>query len=285
MRDPTLHGTAKVVGSRRANSTPTYTTTAGVPLRFLSKLPTLAVLLAALLGALALAGCSSDAPALLASGLTTGTTPDKPAFNPFSNTSETSSPAREVMLNPAQDEIMKAGALPEFSIGRADAPVTIIKYMSLTCQYCRRFQAETFPVLKRDYIDKGHVRFIIREFPIGKTSGNATVALRCAPMEKYLPLYEKFLAQQSAWVSQEVRPDAIYKIAQQVGMTRAQFDTCLQNQAIIDGLKWVKDRGRSLGIIGTPNFFIGDKLVKKEVGIKEIREMVDPLLAGRVVGR
>ena len=126
------------------------------------------------------------------------------------------------MQNPSRAEIMKAGALPEFSIGRADAPVTIIKYMSLTCPYCRRFQAETFPVLKRDYIDKGHVRLVLREFPIGKSSGNATIALRCAPMDKYLPLYEKFLAQQSAWVSQEVRPDAIFKVAQQVGMTREQ---------------------------------------------------------------
>ena len=53
-------------------------------------------------------------------------------------------------------------------------------------------------------------------------------------MNKYLPLYEKFLQQQSAWVSQEVRPDAIYKIAQQVGMTRADFDSCLANQSMID---------------------------------------------------
>ena len=33
-------------------------------------------------------------------------------------------------------------------------------------------------------------------------------------------------------------------------MTRAQFDACLQNQGMIDGLKWVKERGRKLGIVG-----------------------------------
>ena len=240
-----------------------------------------------------LTGCGGDAPALLTpSGATADTgesttgqivtgTPDKPAFNPFSDRSESDSPVREVMQSPSRAEVMKAGPLPEFSIGRADAPVTIIKYMSLTCQYCRRFQAETFPVLKREYIDTGKVRLVIREFPIGKSSGNATIALRCAPIEKFLPLYEKFLAQQSAWVSQEVRPDAIFKVAQQVGMTRAEFDTCLKNQAMIDGLKWVKDRGRQLGIIGTPNFFVEQRLVKKVIGIKEIREIVDPLLAAK----
>lgn len=244
-----------------------------------------------LIAAAGLTACGGDAPALLsgsgpppgaaASEITTGATQDKPAFNPFSTGNESDQPLREVIQNPSREEIMKAGALPEFSIGRPDAPVTIIKYMSLTCPYCRRFQAESFPILKRDYIDKGHVRLIIREFPIGKSSGTATVALRCAPMDKYLSLYEKFLQQQSAWVAQEVRADAIFKVAQQAGVTREQFDACLQNKAMIDGLKWVKDRGRQLGIIGTPNFFIETRLVKKVIGINEIREIVDPMLAGK----
>lgn len=217
----------------------------------------------------------------VAGDITTGGTPDKP-FNPFNDATETSVAARNVIENPSRAEVLKAGALPEFSVGRADAPVVMIKYMSLTCPYCRRFQAETFPVLKRDYIDTGKVRLIIREFPIGKASGMATIALRCAPMDKYLTLYDKFLAQQAQWVSQEVRLDAIHKVVAQVGITRAQFDSCRENQAMISGLKWVKERGRELGIIGTPNFFVDGRLVKKVIGIKEIREMVDPLIAGRV---
>ena len=63
-------------------------------------------------------------------------------------------------------------------------------------------------------------------------------------------------------------------------MTRPEFDACLQNQAMIDGLKWVKDRGRKLGIIGTPNFFIQGKLVKSTLTMADIRDMVDPLDRG-----
>ncbi len=239
-----------------------------------------------------MAGCGAETSNLLtgtaatteAAGVETGTTPDKPAFNPFSEQQATDTAAREVLLNPSRAEVMTTGTLPEFSLGRADAPVVLIKYMSLTCQHCRRFQADVFPILKREYIDTGKVRFVLREFPIGKTSGNATIALRCAPMDKYLPLYEKFLAQQATWVSQEVRPDVIFKVAAQVGLSRETFDTCLKNQKLIEGLKWVKDRGRTLGIIGTPNFFVDNRLVKKTVGVKELRELLDPLLAGRVAG-
>ncbi len=202
-------------------------------------------------------------------------------FNPFDPPPTSVSGGREVIKDPTIAQIMQTGPLPEMAWGRADAPVTIVQYASLTCPYCRRFHKETFPKLKKEFIDTGKVRYILREFPIGKTSGAATIALRCAKPEKYLELYGKFLEQQPAWVSQEVRWDPIFKVASQVGMTRQQFDACRENQAMIDGLKWVKDRGRTLGIIGTPNFFVGGTLVKKVLTIEEIRTMVEPLLKAR----
>ncbi len=200
-------------------------------------------------------------------------------FNPFAQRPDKLPGGRQVIKAPTIAQVMQTGTLKEMSFGRPDAPVTIIKYASLTCPYCRGFQRETYPKLKRAYIDTGKVRFIIREFPIGKASGAATIALRCAKPEKYLVLYGKFLEQQNKWVSQEVRLDAIYKVASQVGMTRQQFDACRENQAMIDGLKWIKDRGRSLGVIGTPNFFVQGKLIKRVLTMTEIRETVEPLLA------
>jgi protein-disulfide isomerase len=242
-----------------------------------------------IVGGIGLLGCTGEGPTLGGPvGEATGArqamgaaTPDGPGFQPFDDRPTTTGP-REVIENPSVAEIMKTGGLPEMALGRPDAPVTIVQYASLTCPYCRKFQLETFPVLKREYIDAGKVRYILREFPIGHQSGLATIALRCAPADKYFALYEKFMSQQSAWVSQEVRPDPIFKVAAQVGMTRAQFDSCRENRGMIAQLNWVKDRGRTLGIIGTPNFFVQGKLVKTVIGIKEIRGMVDPILADRV---
>ncbi|MEQ1652559.1 MAG: thioredoxin domain-containing protein, partial [Hyphomicrobium sp.] len=177
-------------------------------------------------------------------------------------------------------DVFAPSPLPEMAWGRPDAPVTIVQYASLTCQHCRNFHSVTFPELKRTYIDTGKVRFILREFPIGKTSGMATITLRCAAPDKYLELYGKFMEQQNAWVSQEVRMDPIFAVAQQVGMKRAEFDACRENQSMIENLKWVKDRGRKLGIVGTPNYFVGDQLIKKELTMADIRALVEPRLSG-----
>jgi protein-disulfide isomerase len=241
----------------------------------------------------ALSACSGDA--ILAPSESSGAapplaligaTPDKPQFNPFADATARAPGGREVIVNPTITDIMQpVNDIPELSVGRDDAPVTIIKFASLTCPFCKQFQAETFPVLKREYIDTGKVRFIIRDFPIGMQSGAATIAMRCAPPAKQLALYEKFLSQQAIWVSQEVRRDPIFKIASQVGMTRAEFDACYENRGMIAALNSMKERGRTLGIIGTPNFFVQGKLVKGTLDMNKIRELVDPILAGRTAAQ
>jgi protein-disulfide isomerase len=237
--------------------------------------------------AAALAGCSGDVAMITASGApraaSTEATPDAAGFDPFGERTLAAVGRREVIEHPTLAEIMAPGDLPEMALGRRDAPVTIVQYASLSCPYCRKFQIETFPLLKAEYIDTGKVRYVLRaEFPIGKQSGVATIALRCASADKYFVLYDTFMRQQAAWVSQEVRPEAVLGVAAQVGMTRAQFDSCRENRGMIGKINAIKERGRMLGVVGTPNFFVEGTLVKSVIGIEEIRKMVDPILVGRV---
>ncbi|MDO9382502.1 MAG: DsbA family protein [Hyphomicrobiaceae bacterium] len=252
----------------------------------------LAVLLTA-----SLAACSADSTSLSANVATASTTPEggggaydtvKTAeetaqsgpgiVHPFSDPNDRETGGRQVIESPTLAEVLEPGALPEIVIGRADAPVTIVEYASLTCPHCAKFHKEVLPDLKREYLDTGKVRLIFREFPIGKTSGLATITMRCAKPEKQVELIGKYMAQQDKWVSQEVRPDPVFDVAKQVGMTRAEFDACRQNQSIIEALKAIKERGRKLGIIGTPNFFVMEKRVKSTLTMADIRAMVDPLL-------
>ena len=177
---------------------------------------------------------------------------------------------------PLKDQILEPGPLGEREYGNPNARVTIIEYASLTCPHCRNYHANVFPKVKRQYVDTGKVRYIIREFPIGRTAGTAAIATRCAPQKKYLFLTEAYLSRQKEWVSQEVRPDMIYKVAKSSGMSRQTFDTCLSNQTIIDGLTEVKQRGRKYGVIGTPTLFINGQKAQGEVTFEQIKAMIEP---------
>jgi protein-disulfide isomerase len=177
---------------------------------------------------------------------------------------------------PLQEQILKPGPLGEREYGNPRAPVTIVEYASLTCPHCRNYHANVFPKVKRQYIDTGKVRYIIREFPIGKTAGTAAIVTRCVPKSQYLSMVETFLSRQPEWVSQEVRPDAIYSVAKSSGMSRAAFDKCLSNQTIIDGLTEVKQRGRKYGVIGTPTFFINGQKLQGEVTFEEVKALIRP---------
>jgi protein-disulfide isomerase len=176
---------------------------------------------------------------------------------------------------PPQVELMAPGPLGERVLGKASAPVTVIEYVSLTCPHCANFQKHLFPRFKQEFIDTGKVRYIVREFPIGHTAGHAAIVNRCAPENKYFFLLNQFLTRQPEWVSQEVRPDAIYAVAKSSGMSRETFDKCLSNQVIIDGLTEVKQRGRQFNVIGTPTFFINGRKAQGEVTYDEIKAMIE----------
>ena len=175
---------------------------------------------------------------------------------------------------PPAEELMKVGPLGERALGRPTAPVTVIEYASLTCPHCANFQKTVFPRVKKELIDTCKIRFIVREFPIGHTSGTAAIINRCAPEDKYFSLFNSFLLHQPEWVSQEVRPDAIYSVAKSSGMSRETFDKCLANQSIIDGLTEVKQRGRQFGVIGTPTFFANGRKAQGEVTFEEFKALV-----------
>jgi protein-disulfide isomerase len=173
-------------------------------------------------------------------------------------------------------ELLQPGPLGDRSLGNPNAPVTVIEYVSLTCPHCASFHRDVFPRVKREYIDTGKIRFIVREFPIGRSAGNAAIANRCAPEDKYFQLLGALLARQSEWVSQEVRLDAIYGVAKSVGMSRETFDKCLANQSMIDALNEVKQRGRKFGVIGTPTFFANGRKAQGATTYEEFKALVDP---------
>jgi protein-disulfide isomerase len=178
----------------------------------------------------------------------------------------------------AQQMLMQAGPLGEMALGDEKAPVTIIEYASMTCPHCAAFHAQTFPELKKRFIDTGKVRFIFREFPLDQLALAANLLARCAGPDKYFLMIETLFQRQTEWAVQKPLP-ALLAIARQTGMNEQQFNECLQNKTLIDGLEDVRQRAMKLGVQSTPSFFINGKLARVFT-IDEFEKAMAPYLKG-----
>ena len=78
-------------------------------------------------------------------------------------------------------------------LGKPDAPITIVEYASLTCPHCAHFQAEVLPEIKKQWIDTGKAKLVLRDFPLDEEALRAAMIARCAPPDRYYAFAETFL--------------------------------------------------------------------------------------------
>jgi protein-disulfide isomerase len=153
----------------------------------------------------------------------------------------------------------------EMSLGDPRAPVTVVEYASVGCPHCAVWANDVFPEFRHKYVDTGKVRFVLREMLTGNGALAAAgfLTARCAGPAKYFQVVDDVFAQQEDIQRQGI--DLLAKIAARAGLTRAQFDACLQDRAALTALS---DRtladAKAHGVDGTPTFFVGDERLDGE---------------------
>jgi protein-disulfide isomerase len=183
----------------------------------------------------------------------------------------------------SEADLMVPDALPEMSMGDAKAPVTIVEYASMTCSHCASFHENTFPEIKKRYIDTGKVRFIFREFPLDTLAAAAFMLARCAgekDSSKYFAMVDTMFRQQRIWAVEKPLPP-LMAIAKQAGFAEKTFDACLANQKLLDGIEKVRQRAADkFKVQSTPSFFINGTLAAGALSVDEMAKLIDPLLKG-----
>lgn len=179
---------------------------------------------------------------------------------------------------PSEAELAVEGPLGDVVQGKADAPVTIIEYASMTCSHCAAFHKNTYPELKEKYIDTGKVRYILREFPLDPLAAAGFMLARCAGEDKYYPMIDVLFAKQKEWAVQQPIPP-LTAIAKQAGFTEEKFKSCLQDQKLLEGIEATRNRAsEKLGVNSTPTFFVNGKIIRGAVSLAELEKAMEPHL-------
>ncbi|UFN51266.1 DsbA family protein [Roseomonas sp. OT10] len=167
--------------------------------------------------------------------------------------------------------------LAERAAGKADAPVTVIEYFSLTCSHCAAFHKETWPKVRSELVETGKIRMVWRDFPLDQLALAAATVARSLPPQHYEAFISALLGSQDRWAFARGinNLDEIAKIAALTGMTRAQFDAAIADQglqrAILEGRMKAE---QEFQVNSTPTFVFGRKPVPGALSFDRFAEQV-----------
>jgi protein-disulfide isomerase len=170
-----------------------------------------------------------------------------------------------------------AGANPPHVRGSDKAPVTLEEYGDFECPPC----GALYPLLKKIEADYGEekVRLVFRQFPLPQVHKHAMVAAYAAEAAgfqgRFWEMYDKLYTDQATWSK---APDArtfFVDYARDIGLDMNRFARDMNNPDADARVRLDYERGRSLGVTGTPTIFINGRMMPAETTDKDLRAMID----------
>ena len=171
-----------------------------------------------------------------------------------------------VSLGGSGTENVEAAYPPGYSApvqGDPDAPVELVMWGDFQCPFCKRFETETLPRIRSEYVDTGQVKLVWRNFEhYGRESQDAAVAAHCAGEQgEFWEFHDTLYRVQGGVHSGAFSPSRLLQLAQDHELDIPAFEAC-QTQFKYDAVLAADyGLGRSQGVTGTPGFFVNGQYI------------------------
>lgn len=160
------------------------------------------------------------------------------------------------------------------TMGPKNATVTVVEFLDYGCPFCEETFAPFRTVMGR-YQDR--VRFVVRDFPIDDLHPGATeaaIAARCAQAQgKGWSYHDKLFLEQERRTAED-----LVQFAREAGLDVNAFGTCFEDPAIERAVAADLRLGISVGVRGTPTFFVNGIRVEGSLGERQLERMMDAAL-------
>ena len=158
-------------------------------------------------------------------------------------------PRRTAQKNPRKVKV-NLNALTKSShyMGNKNAKVTLVKFNSFSCGYCRRAKDT---ILKLSKMYPNQLKIVYKHFNRGRSDQRSSQAIECAgEQNKFWKMYSSLFMHRDVNVA-----------AKAIQLNLNKFHKCLKSQKY--STKTIKDSNdaRKLNIRGTPAFIINDTLL------------------------
>lgn len=143
-----------------------------------------------------------------------------------------------------------------YVLGKNDAPLTMVEFTDYQCPFCGRFEVSTFPEIKKNFIDTGKLRLILRDLPLSDMHPfalKAAQSVHCAGDQgKFWEMKELVFRNQS-----KLDGDALAGYAKDLALNGDTFKSCMADGKHLKEIGDEAKYAQSLGINGTPTFILG----------------------------
>jgi len=154
--------------------------------------------------------------------------------------------------------------------GSAKAPLTIVEYTDFECPFCARYARESYPLLIREFVDAGRVRYVVRHLPlesIHPSARGAAQAAECARQQgKFWEMHDRLFANPQALSRADLE-----RTADALGLTMPAFRQCVDSPAAAAAVSRDLDEALRAGITATPSFIIGT--TEPDGSVKALRRL------------
>ncbi len=164
--------------------------------------------------------------------------------------------------------------------GNPNAKVTVKVFSSLTCPHCASFHNSIFNNLKREFIDKGLVKFEHHAFPLDLAALNAEIIVRChGDNDKKFELLDKIYQKQKIWaVGSNINKinDSIKKIGSEINLNNKKMDKCLSDERVQDNILNQRiEAQKKYKIESTPTIIINEKKYTGSMEYKQFKKAIE----------
>jgi len=145
--------------------------------------------------------------------------------------------------------------------GPADAVIEVVEFTDPSCPYCARFHEEARDSLFRDFVAAGHARWVTVPWVSGLYPNSDIVARVLACLDdpqQSEDLLTLLYRTRPRWlrVDRAQAFDVVSGSAEQVGATVAEVRRCAESTRAEQRVFRAAALGRTLGVRGTPTYFV-----------------------------
>ena len=159
------------------------------------------------------------------------------------------------------------------------ARVVLLEYSDFQCPYCNQHARDTYPVLKREYVDTGKIAYGFVHFPLESLhpySVSAAIAASCAGEQNgFWRMHDVLFA-----LGQSLSASAIEASVREARLDSAAYVSCAARMDSV--VRDQQSEGRRLGVTSTPTFLIGTISPDGTVSVRQRLMGASPVSVFRV---